>query len=585
MHAKSFFNTLLSSRRALRAMLGAGFLTLAAPAAVAQFDQTINVEGKYLPEVIQRDRISLFPAREKLSVAFSPLEFSTSGVNASFAPQGIPMPATGWNTSRRFSSLPGYVSLSMGAWLNTGFEAGYRIIDTGNSTLGVRLSHLSTSLAHPRMSEKTEGVKRFMYDETIGLYGSRTFAGKGRFDASADYRYSYFNYYGYNPSQAPDDARGLKAPTQSLNDATLRLGWSSPAAIDNITYFVKAGARYFGYRTVPVPYMEHVDATRETDVNLAAGVSFPTSASSALGIDLDSHLLLYAADFADNENYGLLTLTPYYRFTRNNVNVRVGARLDFAFNAGPDADRYNTFHAAPSVTVDWKGGPVAICLRALGGTSLHTLAEGADRDFYQSPALLSTLPVYAPLDASLSLGFGPFAGFSATASIGWRIARGQYLGGRYMQWLNDTPVPFLPGEPNPLASLEARSNMAGISVGLALSQDFGRYFKVSAEADWQEQSGYKAYFSGYDMPRWRACISAETNPWSSLRFRLAYNYRGVRAYGLPDVTLLNFYASYGITDRLTVNLAADNLIGRRYMVLPSLPSQGLSLSAGLSFLF
>ena len=119
MHAKSFFNTLLSSRRALRAMLGAGFLTLAAPAAVAQFDQTINVEGKYLPEVIQRDRISLFPAREKLSVAFSPLEFSTSGVNASFAPQGIPMPATGWNTSRRFSSLPGYVSLSMGAWLES----------------------------------------------------------------------------------------------------------------------------------------------------------------------------------------------------------------------------------------------------------------------------------------------------------------------------------------------------------------------------------------------------------------------------------------------------------------------------------
>ena len=568
-------------------------LSASALPAAAQYDQTIQVEGNYVPEFIPRDRVAVFPARDKFTVESVPLDYSTRGVAAAFVPQALPLPATGWRDTRLSDRTRGYVALDMGSYLNASLSAGYRFIDTDKSTFGARLQHCSTSLFHPHLSEATDNVRRELYDETIGLYGSHIFDGKGRLDASLSYHLGCFNYYGYAPVDAPAGGT-LDAPTQTLNDIAARVGWSSPAALDNITYSAALGARYFGYRALPLPGDEHLGGTRETDISLEAGVNFPTSASSALGIDLDSRLLVYDSEIADIRNYGLVSLTPYYRFCRSNVNIRLGARLDFAMNCGPRYDKYSTFHAAPAVTVDYKGGPVALFLRALGGTSLHTLAGGAEWNYYQMPALLSTRPVYAPLDLTVGAGFGPFSGFNAGVEFGWRIARDQWLGGLYMPMLNDPD--FGIADARRLAGAdycgllddEMRIDLSGYTVGVNLGYDSGRYFKITAKGNYQPQSGKNSYFNGYDLPRWTADIEAETNPWSTLRFRLGYVYRGVRSCGgerLPDITNLNFGASYGITDRLSVRIDAVNLLCRSVQMLPGLPTERLSLSAGISCKF
>ena len=78
----------------------ASLLALCTIPASAQYDQQINVEGEYVPEYINHDRIGLFPRPLKLSAEESSLDYSTQGVAANFTPQALPIEATVWGAIR-----------------------------------------------------------------------------------------------------------------------------------------------------------------------------------------------------------------------------------------------------------------------------------------------------------------------------------------------------------------------------------------------------------------------------------------------------------------------------------------------------
>lgn len=604
-------------------LLSAAVFTMAT--ASAQYNQSISVDGKYVPEVFRLDRINSFPKQVKFSLETTPLTYDGKSVPAAFAPRLLPLPATGWRDSRDFSDSRGYLELGAGSWLNSTLSAGYRFIDKPGTTLGIRLQHNSTSLWKPEISEQMKDTKMYRYDESIGIYGAHDFNGKGRLQGAVDWHIGNFNYYGYDPQwKAYDRAasdNAPKAPTQTLNDLSVRLGWQSPDKPDNISWNAQAGVRYFGYRA----------GGRETDINILGGVSFPTSSKSTIGIDLNTNILLYNQTKPSEtrfpawqpDNYGMLTLTPYYSFSRDRLLVRIGADIDLAFNAGEnnmdggrDDSGYSFFHIAPDIKLDYLAGPVAFYLHALGGSRLNTLAGNYELDYYQTPALGSSRPVYSPLDGSFGATFGPFSGFSAGVDFAFRISRGEYLGGWYQEWLNrrGSAAPGLPetifidNAERDLSysySNDQRYNLHGFSIGARAAYDLGKIIKLEAKGNYQPQNGTSGYFNGYDRPRWTASISAETNPWSTLKLKLAYDYRGVRniytmgSYNgglisdaealvsrrLPDITYLNFGASYGITSNFNVWIQADNLLNRHDELLPGLPQQGVRLAAGFGVTF
>lgn len=608
--------------------------------ASAQFDQSISVEGKYVPEVIRLDRINAFPRQEKFSLETTPLSYDATGTTASFAPSLYPMPAMGWRDTRKISNNRGYLELGAGSWLNSTLSAGYRFIQTEKSVLGLRLQHNSTSLWKPNLSEATGDTRQWRYDEALGIYGSHIFDGMGRLDAAIDYHIGNFNYYGFNPVWFQGNAPGMPAaPTQTLNDLSVRIGWQSPAATDNISWNASVGTRYFGYRRMydipdirvntPMSYgVASLKSTRETDVFLKAGVVFPTSSKSSVGIDLDADLVAYSGYDEGKElnplfspmkpdTYGMFTLTPYYRFSIDRLNFRLGVDVDIAAGAGKKDDRYNLLHFAPDVAVDFNGGPARLYLHINGGSRLHTLAAGSELDYYQQPFILNTTPVYSPLDGEFGASFGPFSGFSAGLGFAFKMLRGEYLGGWYQQLLNygryaygaDLPTRLLQsfdGAPVNYSFLEEETyNVHGYSLRANINYDLGSIFKISAQGSYQPQKGETGYFNGLDRPRWVASIKAQTNPWKPLKLSLAYNYRGVRnayiygtyhndkgfnesvltAYRLPDVTSLDFGASYSFTDSFSLWLQADNLLNRKIEMLPGLPSQGIAFAGGFSVLF
>lgn len=148
-------------------------------------------------------------------------------------------------------------------------------------------------------------------------------------------------------------------------------------------------------------------------------------------------------------------------------------------------------------------------------------------------------------------------------------------------------------------------DIGGFSFGVKLGYDAGKYFRIDASTSYQKQSGDTGFFNGYDRPEYTAQVRAVTNPWSRLKFSVGYSLRAMRKmavaayradesklngpfitdFRLPNTSELSFSASYGITDNFDLSLQADNLLNRKTLYLPGLPTPGISISGGISLRF
>lgn len=622
----------------IRNIVAPALLMLLPAVAGAQLHESINVEGKYVPEIIPAQRLNIFPASLDPKLQNLNMAYETGSVPASFLPMALPMGATAWNATRRLSTNRGYLDLGAGSWLNSTLSAGYRLIDNATTLAGVRLQHNSSSLWKPDIAGNGSPVKRWLYDESLGLYFSHVFRGAGRLNAALDYHIGNFNYYGYTrPGNFGVYPKGYSAPAQTLNDLSLRVDWHSQMkALPSPQYHLSVGMRHFGYREMHVTStagaVSSLPGLRETDIMAAAGFSMPWGNGSMAGIDANFDALVYSGlekkrDFSIPtfwnlkcpDNYGMLTLSPYYSFKRGQLDIRVGADIDLAFNAGPSESRYSLFHIAPDVNFDYRTGALGLFLHLRGGSELQTLASLWQLNYYQMPALTTTRPVYTPLDAKLGLELGPFSGVTFAASVAWKSSDRVPLRGWYQTML-DYGFADIPGLARPVGaaisyySMDAQGlDIRGFSFGLSAGYDPGRIGSVKASASYQRQDGKTGYFNGYDRPRWLLDVEGTLKPVKPLSLTLSYNYRGVRniyancftdyysrgtsvdgsasskptvaSYRLPDLTLLNFSARWAFSDALSVWVRADNLLNRHDEVLPMLPSEGLSVMGGVSWLF
>lgn len=609
----------------------------------AQLHESISVEGKYVPEVIRVDRINAFPEAKNFDLDSSPMEYEWNGVAASFSPYLIAMPATGWRDTKEYSRNHGYLELGTGSWLNSTLSAGYRFVDNSTTLAGIRLQHNSTSLWKPHLSESTYDERQYRYDESIGLYATHLVKGIGRFDAAFDYHLGVFNYYGtlfpadYLISSVTSPSYSeCKFPSQTINDVSLRLDWRSllktaPSSL----YGASLRIRHLGFRSLPLPIYgwgeNKAKGNRETNVELSGAIKTPWEGSSSIGMEANLDVLLYggkddvftwssvgAAEetLKRPDNYGMLTLTPYYGFNRGLMDIRIGADIDLAFNAGPDGNRYSFFHIAPDVKFAIRSGGFGMYLNLLGGSELNTLANLRQYDYYMMPALSTTRPTYTPLDATFGLNAGSFGGFSIGANIRFRSSRNVPLGGWYQAWINygEKPVEgmdaILAGNEKMQYCLNSEGiNLHGYSVGANLSYEPSAAVRLKAEGNYQPQKGKKGFFNGYDRPRVTARFEASVKPVDPLRVTVGYDYRGVRniyttsaitaapggvslgddapvlhSLRLPDLTLLNLSASWSFSPSFSVWVQGDNLLNRHDEALPCLPTQGIVVAGGFMWL-
>ena len=532
-----------------------------------RLDASVNVDGKYLPEIIRMERIGTFPVSVDTDIPFHGLDYSLKGVTADFSPLSTPLSATAWGLSDGRSPQRGYLDFSLGSWLNSNLSAGYRIIKDEKTSLSTRLQFNSTSLWKDNELSRalSSSDSRQRYDGVIGFDFTRRFSDTDWLAADVQYHLGAFNYYGLSESQ-------------TLNDFALRASWNSAAGEDNLNWNVGAGVRYFGYRSGG--YISD-KGTRETSVNVGGGILMPWSSGSALSLDADLDLMVYADALVRPDNYGMVTLTPAYSFSRGKTLIRVGADVDLTFNAGEEGNRYALFHIAPDCRLMTDLGRVRLALDVTGGSEKNTLANQWGSDYYQSPVLLTTRPVYTPFDGRLELSFGPFTGFSFSLWGEYKISRGVFMGGGYLPMLyQNVPADAL------------RYNLHGFSTGMRLNWKPASAFALEAYGSYQPQNGSTGFFNGLDRAKGIVGVTTDIRPFDRLLLNINYELRCGRSFTfvnsetrMSNLSMLGAEIRFSITDNFYLGAQGCNLLNRRNVLSPSNPSEGIVILGTLGLKF
>lgn len=603
----------------------AALLALGASPAFAQLSGSVSVEGEYQPVIIETERLNTFPQGYRFELPAANLDYEYKGVVSDFHPGLLTMGVTGRQTDRPWNIRRGFVDFRLGSYINSRLHAGYYILADGKNTLTADLKFTSSTLyrTHGVPESYTRLPRKRLYDGKLGLDYSRLVGWEGLLNASLHYRAAYFNYYGTTTEASMEVAGAdrLHIPSQSLNQVSLSAGYeSSPSRIRG--WHAGASVDYLGYRRLYSPSYDfnpsdsHVFSAqkgdRETQLKLGGGYAFTFTETSAMALDADADFLFYSGrrpavfgipDYS-RKNYGVINVTPAYRFENNGLSVQAGIDLAVSYNAmAPEEGKhFGAFHVAPDVSVQYGSDAcVGVFILAKGGVTPSTLSLKEKFDRYQMPWELSTVPVFTPLDARVGLNLGPFAGFTGQLDLRYAAARNTPLGGFYQAFLGA----YLPGYTSCrqlyLDPYAQTVDLHGISVGLDLDYAFGSVAEVGFSGTFTPQNGKKGIFNGFDRPRWILEAKATVRPLRKLHADLGYAYRGVRncygrsllpdgntglqAWRLPDVSDLNLKVGYDVLDNLEIYFRGDNLLNRRVDILPGLQAEGIVLSGGFYMTF
>lgn len=574
-------NSLL--RRIIPAALA---LAATAPGAYAQLQGSVAVEGEYAPEIIEATKLPGYPRLPATPMDPGEIPFATGGVNPGVAPMSIPMSASGPAFSR--GVMPrGYATLSLGSWLNARLDAGAVLVDNSRDWLSARFNYRSTSLFRPSHRNGLESPRREAYRGTLGLDYSRLLGDGVQLDLTGQYGLGRFNYYSRAFSM-PTEGAATDAPWQTLNSGAVRIGVMTLDPQRRVRWNVAFDASYFGYRRLPLPYGDGaVRGTRETSLMLEGGVSGATGALTRIGIDGSFRGLLYGAGPAD---CGFLTLTPYILLQSESTTLRVGIDADIRINADGSApgSHARAFAVAPDVAVAWRDRGFTLWAEARGGTTPHTMAWQASMDPLGIPRLVSSQPIYTPVDAKTGVDFGPYAGFSFGAWYGYSVTRGVPYGGWYMS-------------ERPLASATlATINLHGMEAGLHMDYRIEELLDAGVKIRYIPQHGERGVMNGFDRARWCVDAHVKVTPVTPLTLEVGVNHRGCRSIMFTDATSgsdapewrrladlcnLRFGASWRFNRMLEIGVHAGNLLNQRRDMLPGIETDGLTVAGEIGITF
>lgn len=564
----------------LRYYIALAVLTVIPCMASAQsITESVTVEGRYTPDIIPADRLALFPSAMVLTAPESPMAYDRKGVAASFAPDALSMPATGWRATKAYDTSRGYVDLRLGSWLNSSLSAGFSAIRNEDTRLNVYLQHNSTSLWHAWKEDKATGKpgsdNRFRYDETVGADASHRFSGAGKISGAVRYHFGRFNYYGTDHGMTEDGI--IQAPTQNINDVYARVGWTGES-YGNLAYSAEADVRYFGYKYAYIvgPVAESIiirmPGSRETVLNIKGDVNYGLGNASGNSGRIGAGIRYSGVYNSLYYNVNRVELTPAYTITDKNYTLRLGVNA-----AVVDNYRKTRFRIAPDVRFSARKGLASFSAKVGGGTYLRTLAWRHTMDYYSDPDEGCYEAAYSPLDVNLALQLNAGGRWTAGIEGTWNTTLDETFGGLFQAMVNKGLKYF--------GKYPEKGRIHGFSVAVNAGYEFCRYLSLKGKASWQPQDGSKGILNGFDRPEFTADVSAESSPIDKLSLKLDYRLRAKRWLLPGNMSRLDLSADYRVTDRISVGIELDNLLNRHEEFLPGLAMEGFNAMVGAGIVF
>ncbi len=552
----------------------------------------ITVEQEITPSRREASRIAVLPTVTLSPVRASSLAYSNKVVTTRVPNSFARLDPVAWGDKIYTSPYRGYFDFGIGGPLFMGdISAGYRIVDREKTRLNLWGQYNGDVY-------KRTGTTWHDHTASLGLDLRQTVGSSSSLEAGLDYT------YGFHDMAAFEGGR--------FSQSTSRVNASVSLSGRHSGFDYEAGLRYghFGYYNPHFPVLKPVaegitdpyngyEPARQNLLGVTLGGRLETGVTSHVGVDLSADFLATgrhyvatlpfydeAATLMRSRTTGLVTVTPYFENRTSATTLRIGADVDFAVNSG------KTIRVAPDVTFAWHGLQIlGIELKAYGGSTLNTLASLYDISPYMNGSL-AYRPSHMPYAFDAKVAFGPFFGGTIELFGGYAKADDQLMpvaGGIY-----------------PAGGVWESVDIKGYRYGARIGYDNGRTFAVSASYEGAPSKWNRAWYDNCDRARHIAAADLKVRPVDKLTVTLGYEFRGGRAcymyapetvdmagfdiYPLTRVSLgavsnLKLGAGYAATDRLTLFVHGENLLGRKSYYIGGRPVQSANGMIGAALKF
>lgn len=591
-----------------------------------ELHKEITLEKDFVPEVKKATKKNTLPKVKKIAVPARTAVNYSDWANPIEVPTSIPtMMPYGYRTAHNFSDKRGYLNVGGGMAANFVGSAGYRIIDTDNTTLGAWLQHNSTwagKNSTKLIQADEHRLKQQFNDNKLGIDLMHRFK-TGTLTASALGHFDSFNYYAGIDKLWDEDNK------QTFTEFGFKGKWDAAMGLTNghaLDYNAGLAFNHAGYsEPLNDDFIKGIKPAKENVLNITAGAEYGVNDNLGLGLQLDADYVSTSLTTEDiiyeNRNYFLLTLQPYLTWENSILSARVGADIllgkpqfyDFD-NKNDDAVSNGKFHISPNVQLNFKFAPgAAFYVDVTGGKTLNTLSSMAAANRYSSPSMFY-YNTFSPFDGEAGFKIGPFAGFSMKVYGGYGIFKGD-INGQLLPTMPYGISDSKPLLPYSLSTYYLPLQARGMHIGAEVSYKYRSLVEARADiayAPADDKVNFDGWTKGYpldglDGSSLVSNIDLKFTPIRQLAFNVGLNLRTGRSqvqrqyvmnemgtevqilidtwYDMDDVINLHAGASWRFDKVVTLWVKADNLLNRKWDVLPGMGAQKLNVMAGVNLVF
>ena len=546
----------------------------------------------------------LMPAVSEPHVDKRELSLTEYGTASSYTPSFSSLEPAAYTALTPASPFRGYASLGYFPAFNLGASAGYRFISDKTTSLGAWIQYDGSSYNTPGV-RKADGSRGTVRDNTVTTAAdfSCRFGSAGLLKVKADYTHAALMM----PLLSGQEG------DQHINRGGAAASWHGRAG--RFEYLVSADFHHFGLAndisigqgrasTIPMPPATGIippsqsrtaslegAAENRFRATLAAIGHFRPGQRSAgtYGLELSADIInrprgseLSAAGpvAIARHNSGIYRIEPFISYRDSSTTDRVGIRVDLSTGTSG-----KMLHIAPDVMLSWTpSGCFAAYLKVDGGEKFNTLAEMYEYSPFAPGAFVysNTFVSWRPM---LGVNVGPVHGLSAEIYAGYSSA-------------SDVPMPVIASAPSATFSTFHATDLGGFTGGLRLGYALRSLLSIHAGAEIYSHSYDKGNPEALDRALYAVKATVKLRPIEKLTAELSFEHRGGRRYYRADLATgsvspvkmaaindLRFGAAYAINQRISVFARIENILDRRWAILPLIESPGIHGLIGASCKF
>jgi hypothetical protein len=576
--------------------LAAGLMVAAGVSAQQQdslLRRQMELERQFNPTLKDAVKISSLPALPEPAVRKPNVEYASwAGRTNPPMEIAIPRPAS-IMTEIPYSTERGYFFLNAGNYANVDGALGYRLVDTENDRLSVRVLHNSTNgdVKYVQQSDPATMTAYFMDNKGQAEYSHRFDA--SHLEVEASYLLSQFNYYGntFGKNRIFDDEK------QRLKVFHAKAGLESSESEEN---------RYKGI--VDFKHFSSKFGSLLTEKGMAgnqleamAGMMKPLDRTDGQwGADAKVTGVFYSQP-SDVKNYLLVNAAPFVLFDGMGWNARLGADVLLQFG---DNDMVRV---APNVEFTlMMTDKSSLYANVKGGIDDNTYLNVMQESRYYKPGV-AVKPSFTYVDVEAGIKMGELEGFRLDVFGGFRKTDNAHFPvmDQVLQSVPETGIetdsetaltewvvkePLVPAYGNlshsHIGGLIRWNIWAPLDISFRLKKNF--YSVKDARVGELEIDEAKAW----NLPDLETDVRVVIQTSDEVKFTVDYylasgrwsffNGENVKMKNIND---LNAGMIYNITPAISLNVRVHNILSKKYDIWYGYPAQTINILGGFAFQF